>query len=262
VNGLRPALLAGMLVLAACAEPTADFVAAEADIAAALADPARPAADRPRDATSKPAEVLSFLRLERGMRVLDLNAATGWYAEILARVVGPTGHVIAHNHPGARRLPAEEFEARYGNGRLPNVEQLFVPHNDLRLPPASLDAVLMSMVYHDTYWHSDTVDWGPIDRQALLTSLRDALRPGGIVGVVDHFAVAGADPAASVPAVHRIDVAVVERDFAAAGFELVAASDVLRNPSDDHSLSVFDDKVVGRTDRFVLRFRKPPPAER
>jgi predicted methyltransferase len=118
----------------------------------------------------------------------------------------------------------------------------------------------MSMVYHDTYWHSDAVDWGPIDRQALLTSLYDALKPGGIVGVVDHFATPGADPAASVMAVHRIDVAVVERDFAAAGFELAGASDVLRNTNDDYSLSVFDDKVVGRTDRFVLKFRKPMPA--
>jgi hypothetical protein len=73
----------------------AERVSLEANIAAALAAPARPAADRPRDATSKPAEVLSFLGLERGMRVLDMNAATGWYTEILARVVGLTGHVIA-----------------------------------------------------------------------------------------------------------------------------------------------------------------------
>ena len=192
------------------------------------------------------------------MTVLDFNAATGWYTEILARVVGPNGRVIAHNHPGARTtLAAEGFEARYGGNRLPNVEQVFVRHNDLRLPPDSVDVVLMSMVYHDTYWQRDGVDWGPIDRQALLVSLREALKPGGIVGVVDHYAEAGRDPFESVMAVHRIDPAVVRGDFAAAGFVLDGASDVLRTTTDDHSLSVFDAAVVGRTDRFVLRFRNP-----
>jgi predicted methyltransferase len=259
VSGLRPVLLAGALAVAACTgSPSDDLAAAEANIAAALADPARPAADRARDATSRPAEVLAFLGLARGMRVLDVNAATGWYTEILARVVGPAGHVIAHNHPGARTtLAPAEFAQRYGNARLSNVEQLFVRHNDLTLPPDSLDFVLMSMVYHDTYWHSDAVDWGPIDRAALLTSLRRALKPGGVVGVIDHFAAPGADPTTSVMATHRIDRAVVERDFAAAGFELDGESDVLRATSDDYSRSVFDEAVVGRTDRFVLRFRKP-----
>ena len=193
-----------------------------------------------------------------GMTVLDFNAATGWYTEILARVVGPTGRVIAHNHPGARTtLPADSFEARYGGNRLPNVEQLFVRHNELRLPPGSVDVVLMSMVYHDTYWQRDGVDWGPIDRQALLESLREALKPRGVVGVVDHYAAAGRDPFESVMAVHRIDPAVVRRDFAAAGFVLDGESDVLRTTTDDYSLSVFDESVVGRTDRFVLRFRNP-----
>ena len=128
--------------------------------------------------------------------------------------------MIAHNHPGARdALAAEDFERRYGGDRLPNVEQLFVRHNDLHLPAASVDVVLMSMVYHDTYWHDDDVDWGPIDRGALLAALLAALKPGGVVGVVDHYAAAGADPAESVMAVHRIDRAVVDRDFLAAGFE-------------------------------------------
>ena len=229
-----------------------------AAISAALSDPARPAEDRPRDATSKPAEVLASFGVRSGMTVLDVNAATGWYTEILARVVGPNGRVIAHNHPGARTtLSAEAFEARYGRDRLPNVDQIFVEHNDLRLPPASVDVVLMSMVYHDTYWHRDGVDWGPIDRQALLESLRHALKPGGVVGVVDHHAAAGRDPFESVMAVHRIDRGVVLRDFAAAGFVLDGESDVLHATTDDYSLSVFDAAVSGHTDRFVLRFRKP-----
>jgi predicted methyltransferase len=198
------------------------------------------------------------LGVSPGTTVLDVNAATGWYTEILARVVGASGRVIAHNHPGARKmLPAEVFEARYGANRLPNVEHIFVRHDDLRLPPVSVDVVLMSTVYHDTYWQRAGVDWGPIDRRALLESLLDALKPGGVVGVVDHCAAAGSDPFESVQTLHRIDPAVVCRDFVAAGFELDGESDVLRNRDDDLSLNVFAAAVAGRTDRFVLRFRKP-----
>ena len=58
-------------------------------------------------------------------------------------------------------------------------------------------------------------------------------------------------------AVHRIDRAVVDRDFLAAGFEADGESDVLRSANDDYTRSVFDTDLVGRTDRFVLRFRKP-----
>jgi predicted methyltransferase len=224
-----------------------------------LNDPARSAADVARDATSKPAQVLAFFGVAPGMTVLDLNAATGWYTELLARAVGPNGHVIAHNHPGARTtLRFADFEARYGGNRLPNVEQLFARHDDLLLPAGSVDIVLMSMVYHDTYWQRDGVDWGPVDRSALLASLLAALKPGGIVGVVDHYAAKGRDPFESALAVHRIDPAVVRRDFVAADFVPDGESDVLRNRTDDYSLSVFDAAVVGRTDRFIMRFRKPP----
>ena len=60
-----------------------------------------------------------------------------------------------------------------------------------------------------------------------------------------------------VEKLHRIDPAVVKADFLRAGFVLEAESDMLKNPADDRSLNVFDDKIRGKTDRFMFKFRKP-----
>jgi predicted methyltransferase len=224
----------------------------------AVGHTARPAEDRVRDASSKPAEVLAFLGAAPGMTVLDLHAATGYFTELLAYVVGADGQVIAHNHPGALTvLPPDTFERRFGGGRLRNVEQLFARHAEINLPSGRLDAVLMSLIYHDIYWSAPDVEWGPVDPQALLAGLFDALKPGGVVVVLDHHAESGADPHRSAAATHRIDAAVVRRDFARAGFALDCESDLLRNVEDDYSASVFDPAVLGRTDRFLMRFRRP-----
>ncbi len=226
-------------------------------IDAAVSDPNRPIEDRERDKSSRPAEMLAFAGIAPGMRVLDLGAAAGYYSELLARVVGPSGRVLAQNDPGAlSMLGAATFERRYGGGRLANVEQRFVKLDELKLPSASLDAVWVSMAYHDTYWYSPTVDWGPIDQRTLLATLFAALAPSGIVLLIDHAAVLGTEPHESSKVTHRIDPDVVRRDFATAGFVLEAQSDALRSSDDDHTRSVFDAAVKGRTDRFVMRFRK------
>ena len=235
-----------------------DFTNVTNLLRAALDDPARPAKELRRDASSKPAEVLQFIGIAPGMNVLDVNAASGYNTELVARIVGDRGRVIAHNHPGAARLLSpQDLQRRYGDERLPNTKQIWARHNDLNLTSASLDAVLMSMIYHDTYWFDAKVAWGPVDQRAMLLDLREALRPGGIVGVIDHCASAGADPVQSAMAAHRIDPAIVRRDFLAAGFELAAESQLLRSSDDDYALSVFDAAVHGKTDRFVMRFRRP-----
>ena len=222
----------------------------------AVANPHRPQEDRVRDEGRRPAEVLNFCGITAGMTVLEFQAGTGYYAEILSFVVGQSGHVIAHNHSRDGVLDDEVFARRYGNNRLPNTELLFARHDELVLAPASLDLVLMSLVYHDTYWYSTDVDWGPVDRPGLLAKLRDALKPGARLCLIDHTAEAGSNPENSAHATHRIDPAVVKNDFNQAGFELILESELLRNPDDDYSLSVFDDKVYGKTDRFLLLFSR------
>lgn len=226
-------------------------------IARAVASGSRLPEDRARDPSSRPAEVLTFLGLQPGMTVLDLNAATGYYTEILARAVGPRGRVIAENHPGAIPMLGAAMTARYERNRLPNVTSLIARHDELRPAAGSLDMVLMSMTYHDTYWYDARVDWGPVDQQSLLRAFYLALKPGGVVGVIDHIAEGATNPESTAKALHRIDPEVVKRDFRLAGFVLEAESDVLRNTEDDHRRGVFDPAIQGRTDRFVYRFRKP-----
>ncbi len=56
---------------------------------------------------------------------------------------------------------------------------------------------------------------------------------------------------------HRIDEALVKSEVVKAGFVLDGESDALRNPADSHAANVFDPSIRGKTDQFVLRFRKP-----
>lgn len=100
---------------------------------AALAAPERSDADRERDATSKPAEVLAFFGVETGMRVADLFAGGGYYSEILSRVVGPTGHVTAHNNGPYAQFAGDEPADRLASDRLSNVDYIVTEADDLRV---------------------------------------------------------------------------------------------------------------------------------
>lgn len=228
-----------------------------ANIAQALTHPERPQEDRARDGASRPEDVLALMGIAPGQSVLDFHAAGGYFTELLSRAVGPEGHVVATYHEPDRVLSPGVREARYGGERLPNVEVVLAKHNALDRPSQSLDAVLMSMVYHDTYWSGEGVDWGPVDQQALLAELYDALKPGGVFLVIDHQAEAGTDPYESAVATHRIDREVVLRDFTQAGFRLKAESDLLRHPDDQRDVQIFEDSVYRGTDRFMLLFERP-----
>ena len=86
-------------------------------------------------------------------------------------------------------------------------------------------------------------------------AIRDALNPGGFFLVVDHHALPGA-PDAVTQQLHRMDATIARREILAAGFELVAESDLLASREDPRDVSVFDEAWRGRTDRFVWVFRK------
>jgi len=222
----------------------------------ALANDDRPDTDVARDGSRKPAEVLAFIGIEPGMSVLDLFSGGGYYSEILSNVVGEDGHVVAHSNKAYLQFVGEEFVARYAGGRLPNVQILMAENNQLRLDPQQFDAIFMGLSFHDTYWVNPEGGWQEFDRDKLFSTLFAALKPGGVLGLTDHYAANGAGTSV-VPELHRIEKSVVIADLEAAGFNLEAESDILRNPEDDHSKSVFAPEIRGQSDRFVLRFRKP-----
>jgi len=224
--------------------------------AAAVANTSRPEADLARDAGRKPADVLEFFGIAPGMSVLDLFSGGGYYAEILSHVVGPEGHIVAHSNSAYLNFVGDEFKARHADNRLANVDVLMAENNELELGDNQFDAIMMVLSYHDTYWVSPDDGWPKIDIPKLHAELFNSLKPGGVLGVIDHYAEAGS-PRETGGTLHRIDPGIVIAELENAGFVLDAKSDLLRNMEDDHSLGVFDPSVRGKTDRFVLRFKKP-----
>ena len=273
---VRKPWLAGLmltLAVAACAEreppPSAGGATGAApaapagqrtagvDYRAVLAVPGRTPADIEQDSWRKPAEVLEFFRVQPGMSALDLFAGAGYFTPLLSAVVGPTGRVVAHNNKAYLDGVGDDFVRLFeGPQALRNAERLTAEGNELELEPGSFDFVLLSAVYHDVYFVNEARNWPRIDGPRLLAELFAAMRPGATLGLIDHAAEPGS-PAETGGTLHRIDPEIVKRDFAAAGFVLDAESDVLRNPADDLTKGVFDPAVRFKTDRFVLRFRRP-----
>lgn len=215
----------------------------------------RPLADRRRDGDRKPAEVIEFLGIGPGMRVIDLIAGAGYYTEVLSLAVSPDGSVTAMNPPSVLQsnngVIASSLEKRLASGRLPNVTRLDKELGDIRASDGPYDAALTALNLHDIY--------NSAGRQGVENFLRIAytlLRPGGVLGIIDHAGASGA----AVTSLHRIDKAIVYEAASRAGLVVEAESDLLINVQDDRSVAVFDDSIRGRSDRFLLRLRKPHDA--
>ena len=245
------------LVLAGASVTAISAAAAKpADVVAAVAATANRTEDNVKlDEGRKPAEVLQFLGLESGMQAIDMFGGNRYWAEIMAPAVGPKGHVTVWEPAQFYDKDSQEKFAAF-QAKTPNTHLIVSPFEALALEPNSYDFMMINLNYHDVYWESAKYGVKRMEPDAFLKTVFTAMKPGGIVGVIDHVGAAG-DTRAIVEKVHRIDPAVVKADFERAGFKLEAESELLRNPADDHSLLVFDDKIRGKTDRFVYRFRKP-----
>jgi predicted methyltransferase len=256
LKGALSLIAAAAMAVPAAAQPARPAVT-EAQLRTAVTAPGRPDASVQLDEVRRPAEVLRFMGLRRGDRVLDYFTGGGYYADIMARAVGPNGLVVGWN--GASFMRREQIRTALAEVRARNANTAFygTPQTAVAFPAESFDFVMFHLVYHDAYWESAEFGVPRHDPNDVVRAVWHATKPGGIVAVIDHHAAPGGDTRAVVEALHRIDPAVVRADFERAGFVLEARSDMLRNPSDDHGANVFDASVRGRTDRFLYRFRKP-----
>jgi len=247
----------GLIALAIAAAPLAAAQAQAPDFAAAVSAPGRPEAAVALDEVRRPAEVLRWLGLRRGMRVLDYFAGNGYYSEIMARAVGPTGSVTGWNTPFFAGRPQVRDALAAIRQRQSNTAFFASPTTALSFPDAAYDFVLLHLVYHDAYFESAQFQLPRIDPDTVTQALFRATRPSGIVAVIDHVAAPGRETRAEVQATHRILPETIRADFERAGFVFDGESDMLRNPQDDRSVNVFTPSIRGRTDRVVYRFRRP-----
>lgn len=245
-------LCAAMLISAPAAA-----IAAPAEVAAAVANRSvRSDANVELDESRKPAELLRFFGLEQGMRVIDMVGANRYWAEIIAPAIEPRGSLVVWQPTqflnDQRRAQFAEFGARQ-----PNVVLISTPLQMPVLGTNEYDFMIMNLDYHDVYWESAERKIPRMNPDEWLQRLHAAMKPGAVVGIIDHAANPGGDTRAVVDKLHRIDPAVVRADFERAGFVLEGESDMLRNPADDRTTNVFDKSIRGKTDRFVFKFRKP-----
>ena len=221
----------------------------------AVAHPGRSADDLKRDPLDHPADMLRLAGIKPGMQVADLLAGDGYYSELLSYVVGPKGHVQLLNNAGFDKFSNNAWQQRIADHHLANVEHRTVDMANLGLADASLDAVFLIKAYHDMYWVDESFGWPKIDAGGVLDQLAKALKPGGIVLLVDHSAKTGTG-STEAGTLHRIDEAYARKDFEAHGFKFVKSSDLLRKPADKRDLISYKGPALGKTDRFVLLLRK------
>ncbi|MBD1586202.1 class I SAM-dependent methyltransferase [Pseudomonas typographi] len=254
---------AALLIPATGQAYAADASVSEAQYAQVLAGPWRAPENRARDGYRHPQQTLSFFGLAPTQTVIEITPGNGWYSEVLAPLLKDRGQYIAAvQAPGSPAL-AQKFAAdptRYGNVR----SLLFDPKAPVFGPPASADLVLTFRNVHN-WVMADTAP-------AMFAAFFKALKPGGVLGVVDHRGPAGE----SLEAIKRsgyLPTTYVIELARQAGFQLQGQSEVNANPKDskDYPAGVWtlppvlrlgeQDRArylaIGESDRFTLRFVKP-----
>ncbi|MCC2617417.1 methyltransferase type 11 [Aestuariibacter halophilus] len=219
-----------------------------------LDSPERSEADRTADARRKPASFMAFLDVQKDMQVLDVFSGGGYYSEIAAAVVGPGGQVIAHNNQAyVDYIGQDKLSARYADGRLPNVKQLIQEANELSLPQQQYDRILLVLSFHDLFYADPDNGWPAIDAPAFMKTLRSSLKPGGLIGIIDHVAAPGTNTSVA-QTFHRISPDIIIEKMQQWGFGLHKQADYLRNPDDPLTVPMWDESIRGKTDRVVMAF--------
>jgi predicted methyltransferase len=236
----------GLSALALVATPLFAAPQKPSDFARVLINDARPPADLQRDEDRKPADLLAFAEVKPGTKVAEISPGGGYFTRLLSIAVGANGKVYATSSRPVAWMDA--WKAAHPNTALHTAA-------DGSLAPEPVDLVWTTQNYHD--FKNRPADATGKDGAARTNAAAfAALKSGGIYLVGDHEAAPGAGSSVT-NTLHRIESTAVIREVEAAGFKLEGRSEVLRHPADNHATQVFDSGVRGKTDQFVLKFRKP-----
>jgi predicted methyltransferase len=274
---IRSLATAGVVatLLLACAPSPKVVAAAEADlasdtaIAAAIDSPSRTPANVLRDQWRHPRETLGFFGVKPGQTVVEIWPGGGWYTEILAPLLAENGTYYAAGNGrvvGGARALKEKDAALYGNIRLAAFPAGRPEASEPTVPEGTADVVLTFRNVHN--WIMADPPFG----EEAFRQMYAMLKPGGVLGVVDHRLPEGAD-AARERSSGYVKSSTVRRLAETAGFRLVAESEINANPRDtkDHPNGVWSlpptyrggdaDRprfaAIGESDRMTLKFVKP-----
>jgi predicted methyltransferase len=253
-------------VAAAQNKPAA--VSAKAAIDTAVSDQRRKQANRLRDRYRHPAETLAFFGVSPGMTVVEIWPGGGWYAEILAPLLRARGRYIAAAQAGGRGRQATETLFASDPTRFDKaVVTTFDPKAPSEIaPPGSADMVLTFRNVHNFLMAGDAA------AAQAFADFHKALKPGGVLGVVDHR-LPEDRPADAERKSGYLKRSTIIRLATAAGFRLAGESQVNANPKDsaDWPAGVWTlppglsqgetDRAkylaIGESDRMTLKFVKP-----
>ena len=247
---MRILIAAALLIVANLALAANEI---DAKVETALAAEARPAMDAERDRNRRPVETLNFFGLKDNMRVLELIPGGGWYTRILAPVLAENGELYVAL--GARRasegvLTEPGFEhvkllATTDNLHRPEGSRYYVLE-DFEFGVSDLDMVLTFRNLHN---------FGPESRAIMNRQVFNALKSGGLYGIVDHTK--RHMQRDNNENRRRIDPVLVIKEMLEQGFEFVDYSDLHYRADDELVYEVGRRSVSGNTDRMTMLFRKP-----
>ena len=212
----------------------------------------RSAADLERDKSSKPKQILSFLGVKKGDKVLDFLGGGGYYSQLLKSEVGSEGEVVLHTNQAYLSFVGKALKKRTESGGLDGVTQLISEADELKLGENQFDSAMLVLGYHDFFFKEGAWNF-PSDK--VIPQLNKALKKGGKLLIIDHASQKDAGISV-VKSLHRIERDFVVKDLEGRGFKLIAESSILRNSKDSLNKSVFAKELRRKTDRFVLLFEK------
>ena len=242
--------IAGAIFLLFLSVAAAQAAGAPPYVTSAVADPARPKDDTTTDASRDPTDTLVFAGVRPGMVVGELFPGGGYYTRVLSDVVGRKGKVFAVENAGWKDAVKADQQMIAEPGRT-NVVLDIEPFGQMKLPE-KIDLFWITQNYHDL----KIAKYGAVDMAAFNRAVFEALKPGGVYFILDHQANPGTT-LAQIAVLHRIEKAQVIAEVTAAGFKLAAEGKFLNRPGDDHTKTIFDPAIRGKTDQYALKFVKP-----